>query len=896
MKKQLTAAILLAGLLGTAASFVPGTAPAEERSIGLQTYSISNGVTVYFQPRYDLEATFVSLYLPFPAIFRNEGPGVARYLGALYLDTAGAGEDSLRQQLATLDATASMDFEGDHLVFRLRCLPGSLNRSLGATLKTIAGGRLREPFLGQARGVIERENRLALSRGWPEIRDRMVESLRQGNRLADVCRELSGEIPRMELLTGIRPGLLDPAKVRLVVTGSSKVGEAIPVLIENVKEWKSEPVDSALRPLPEPLPGFDFDEWQVPADPSRVVLCFRGPADSSPQMHAFCLAASMLAGGFTSLAGKQFYTDQKMIPVIPRCRFFPGEKASYFMVELQTAAPDFDDAERAFFTALRMLTLGKWHAVDLERCRHQAFVLLVESTGRLPVIHDRIRASRQAENIRSYGDWKEKLEAVKGEAVTEAARQWLTMDRCTVLELPGSKTSRGYTARSFRETMEGLIPVALKESLEKFTKLPDIPLEVPAADPLPAIKPETVENVVASGILRGPGVLLAERHRLPLIHLEVAYPGGVLTVPDGYRALGNLALLQRFFGCRDGQERLYLERLEMLGGRVEIQEEPEACRVSCVFPAYFRRTVTDHLFRILHWRETKVEDTSRCLSFARLWDGQTQPAPATRLIQETMGRLYGPGNPFARQSGRLSKATVPEIQQYYERQFYRALPRISLVGDFEGTELLAVIGEYVSGSSFSDQTPAPFPAVFNEGKLPDAAAPAGWLEALAFPGPYGGENDLLRLEVLRRLFFETDRQAPPVDRVFALPLLSRGCIQIHFPAGVGTSTTAAGLLDWFKNLAGKPINSWNLATAIKMTELSLAVELSEPDALSDWLVRNALWKGRLWDKAVRDDVFQKISKEQIRDLASRFLLSGKFAHATVPAGVACQPASGSPSR
>ena len=880
---RLAAVFLLAAGLALPARAAMTAKPAPAVPSGMISFQLSNGLRLLAQPRYELEYAHVSVYLPLPAGLGKDAPVAARWLEALYLDTAAGGEDTPRQALATLDAVPSVSCTGRHMVFQLLCLPDGMPRALATLMETLAADRLKEPYWGQAEAILRGRGLRQQAEGWSAIRDEFESTLALGASLEEAVANAGAPPPPADLLARCRARMLDPAAIRIILTGRGDVASAARLVLEKTAQWKKAPdVPAAAAPAAGASAG--FAEWSLPADPPAVVVYLHGPGRTSPRLAPFLAACSLVADGATSLAGRMYRQGENWLPVRARTRFRLQRERSVFAIELQAPTEAFDEIERRLFTAAELAAQGQWLQVDLERARHQAFVHFVEAIRPPEIFHSLILDTEKPIQAGYFQEWKKALAAVGKKDIAAAARAYLAYPQADVLELPGAGVRRGFTAKTFREAMAAVVPVSVKEAVALLQKTPDIPLAVPAEDPVPEVSPEGMNAVVPSGILRGPEVLLEENYRWPLVWMCVAYPGGALVEPAGQRGLNRLALWSRLLSVRDAQERLLLERLEMLGGRVDLVEGAEFSGVEMVCPAYFRRAAAETLFRILHRQEPAAEDVTRSRAFAALFGKSPSRMPAREAESAALAVLYGSGSPYARLAGELEPPPAEAITKHYADRFFRTLPLIGMTGQFQGTELLPVMTDFVSGSAFSSVKPPLAQPEFPEGKLPaggEGGGPA--VVSLLLPGPYGGEADVFQLEVLRWLYLAPGAGAPPAAAEFrVVPLLSRGYLEFEYVAGDQPFQPAADLLAWFKALPEQPINTWRLQTALKLTELDYRWRTSDPPAMARWLALNALWKSRLWDDKERRALLLSTNKEKVREMLGRFFSTGRYAAAAAP--------------
>jgi len=891
-----TLALLLGGL-GLAG--LPGQAPAPARAEppqGLLAFTSSHGMRILYQPSYELSFSRVSVYLDLPAELGPRSQSVARLLGRLYLDTAAEGEDTPRQALAAANASVSFFCDGSRLVFELLCVPETLSRALPAFLETLSGDRVREPFWSQACRLTEDQTRQALALGWDEIRPELEDRLLAGEPLTATPAPVGGDVPPQAWVAAAWPRMITPRTVHLVVTGRGDVAGLARAVFERTAGWKTPAGVAWPAAAPGRPEGVNFAEWNLPAQPPRIVVMFRGPGRESADLGSFLVGCSLLADGFTSLAGRLLRSGDDWCPALLQTRFALGRERSLYTVEILCPPDRFDEAERRFFTAAEMVSLGQWHEVDLIRARHQAFGHLAESLGSRGVFHEMVLEKGQPVRPEVFHSWRQRLAAPTAKAVSATAGNRLRLSQALVLELPGWGHRRGFTPAAFRETLGGLLPISLRETLARFKEEPDIPLLVPAEDPDPELAPEKVEKTVPSGILRGPTVLLREAHRWPLVWLRAAWPGGNYLLPAGKRGLNGLALLARLLSTRDPQNRLWLERLEMLGGRVQVIDEIEWSGLAMTCPAYFRQPVTGLLFQILHRGGPTAEDLDRSTQLLPLFGQNDWEDPATLSLAAALRSFYGPDHPAARLRGELTSVDRQALTDHYDQAFFRALPALALVGHFDGTELLPAIGESLSGSEFTAAKVSPPAAVFREGKLPEAelgaAGPA--LISLVLPGPYSGERELPRLEVLRRLYLTPDAAVPPVPfRLEIQPLKARGYLNLQFIAADPQAwpQAARSLLDWLQSLPDTPVNLWRLATAARLAELDENARLAEPALMADWLVQLALWDSKLYEDEDRAALYRKIRREMITEMLGRFLEGTRFAAGAAPLSApAAEPA------
>jgi len=862
--------------VAAAAQGVGNPPPAPE---GITTHTLGNGLRIIYQPRYELEFTYVSVYLPLPAGWLSRGQLCASWLEALYLETGRPDEDTPREALATLDAMPSVRYDGRHVVFDLVCQPEGLPRALSTLMDTLFTDRVQDPFWAQAAARIRLRAVRARTLGWEAVRDALTGEVLAGSQMERVPSLLDATAPDPLALSALRAHLADPGRIRIVITGRGDAAEAANLLTQRAGGWPSPPSDPITASTATGAP-LAFAQWDIPVDPPRVVVFYQGPGWNSARLGAFLLSASLLADGLTSVAGRQYRQGSSWVPVLARSGFHVGRDRSVFTVELLCPPASFDAVEVRFFAAAELVASGRWLDVDQERARHQAFTHLGAAIAEVPIFHEIILERGQPIRSDWYTDWRRRLAAPNRREIADAAKSHLTLNHALVLELPGGGGRHKLTPVAFRQALSTALPNMVGDAAQALKNIPDIPLAVPEFDPEPEFNAEKLDRIVTSGILRGPSAYLKEFHRFPLVWVRAGYPGGVHTEPADKPGLNQLAIWSRLLACRDNQDRLLLERLEMLGARIGIEAGPELTAITLVCPAYFRQPALSVFFRILHRHSPSDTDLARAAALAPLFVDHPDRIPARAALADALRALYGPDSPYARRSaGTAAAIDGPSLRAHYDARFYRNPPVLAMVGRFAGTELLSPITDLISTSEFVPFRPPAQASAFAPGKIPDQPTASCAVVSLLLPGPYGGERDILRLELLRQLYLKRSTGGPPVAvDMESQPLSGRGYIHLQFvvESSGGWQRQLAAVREWLNSLPERPLNLWQLASAIKLAELGESIRLASPEALTRWLVLNGLWESRLWDGAEIESALRIGRREQVRELISRFWLSPQY--------------------
>lgn len=850
---------------------------------GLLAFQVAPGFEALAQPRFEEDFGRVSLHVPLPAPLRPQAPSLVKALEILLLDLPPAdGGETGRQILATQDAVASLEFDGESMVAELRGLPGNLPRATALFREVLGRNRLTDADWAALDLEWKARAHRLQAEGWPALRGTLESHIADGLDMGDAIRTIGSPVPDREQVRVLAQALQGNRGLRAVISGRCDPGEVAPRLM--VKPGAGSPASPhSFDAGPEAAYGgsgvrYAAPSWAVAAP--RLVFYYRGPALDSPRFPAFAAVGALLAGGVTSLAGRALGAGTAPVPFLSEVRLLSSARGTLLAAEYVVPGDRLEDAALRFLAAGERARAGVLGAVDLDRTRNQAFRLAARAIGESDAFHRFILAHRSPVPRDPYAAIRKALNGMDLAELGQASREFLDPDRAFLLELATGE-SRGVTPAAFAEAVSRRLPAVIREVRAAAEKEKDIPLPPPVASSDTEESPERIGGVVSTGILRGPVVLLSESHRMPLVWLSARYPGGAWA-SSGSAPLGAMGVWQRLLGCRDGQDRLLLEHLERLGADVQVEEAADATLVTLVCPSCHRTSALGIWARMLHGEDPRAEDLARAVPLGPLL-ASIPPGSARDLDRRALASAYGDNHPVARCGLPAPAPGAAEVSAHYARFLRRCIPAMALTGDFLGTELLAVLGEHMAGSEFGT---IPLPTLvesFPEGKsFPEGAAGTEPC-TLVFPGVYPGEKDQLLLDVALHLLFEGEGRMPGVEvRILSLP--PRGCVLLHLE-GIGREKGAA-LLRGFQDLRTAPLNSWRLATAAKQVELEYALLAGEPWRHVNWLSFCGLWKSRLSSPEERGNLLRGMRKESLKELLGRSLGSGRW-------GLACQSPVGS---
>jgi len=300
--------------------------------------------------------------------------------------------------------------------------------------------------------------------------------------------------------------------------------------------------------------------------------------------------------------------------------------------------------------------------------------------------------------------------AVTADDVKRVANKYLIADRVRLDVNPGTRTPRPAEATVDPSAQAPLAAVPAASAIDSFDRSTE-----PRPGPNPAFTPAPVERRRLSNGLE---VLIAERHNLPIVGLNLVVKGGGTLVPPGKEGLASLAgdLLTEGTTTRDAIQ--LAGELAELGASVNGTGGPESCAVSLT-------TLTRHLPKalglytdvLLHpaFPEKELERLRRQRLSALLRLADSPPAIAGLVFPRL---LYGDTHPYGRAVAGTPKSvkglTRDDVVSFYRMLFVPNNAALIVVGDTTPDAIMPVLEsalkDWKPGSPVARNVPEPPPS------------------------------------------------------------------------------------------------------------------------------------------------------------------------------------------
>jgi zinc protease len=312
-----------------------------------------------------------------------------------------------------------------------------------------------------------------------------------------------------------------------------------------------------------------------------------------------------------------------------------------------------------------------------------------------------------------YGDplaYKKELRdayAVTADDVKRVARKYLAGHRVRLDVNPGAKTPRPEETpvdRSAQAPLASVPAVPVKDDFDRSNE--------PRPGPNPAFTPAPV---VRRKLSNGLEVLIAERHNLPIVGLNLVVKGGGTLVPPGKEGLASLAGDLLTEGTTSRSSLQLAGELSDLGASINGGGGPESCSLSLTTLTRNLPKALDIYTDVLLHPSFPSKDlerlrTQRISALLRLVD--SPPAIAALAFPKL---LYGEDHPYGRPNNGTPKSvkglTRDDIVSFYKTMFVPDNAALIVVGDTTPDAIIPVLEsalkDWKPGSPVAQSLPDP---------------------------------------------------------------------------------------------------------------------------------------------------------------------------------------------
>jgi len=490
--------------------------------------------------------------------------------------------------------------------------------------------------------------------------------------------------------------------------------------------------------------------WQRgPIEQNHVAIGFHGPGVLSDDARALEVLAAILSEGRASILN-QYVRDEKGLITSGSAGLTAFRDLGYFEIDFETENPI--DAQIAVLAEIENL---KKNGVTKEQLARAKALIAQNRYHQLETVDG---LAEDAAHYESLGDWKKSLsyltsiQNVSIDDVARVAKKYLVFENFSAFEYLPEAVTRNYSEAQYRAAVLDKVPAALEPRTVQ--ELP-IAAEIPeAGDGLTA---DLVKPIAKRSLLRGPDVYIIEDHRLPLVSFGLFYPGGRLYESARNAGITELMLRSAIRGTKRFNSEDIARRLENAGTRIQVVNEAD-------FFGYVVDGLSGRMDRALEilmdvlqqpaFLEDDIEK-EKVLQIARIKKlRENNFAYPVSLFMQTLFGDHAYARPAIGTEAGLESITREDLQAWFKANQRPLVPTIVIVGDTNGTGLVAPLADVLTNEDLHDREikSLPAPNFKNDRKETVETVPRQQTALVyGFPGAARSGNDRYALVVLENI-------------------------------------------------------------------------------------------------------------------------------------------------
>ena len=491
-----------------------------------------------------------------------------------------------------------------------------------------------------------------------------------------------------------------PGNVLLAITGDF---DRRALLREIVKRYRPLPRSPTLDPPATPTPGtdgFTYAYRRQDLHQAGIQIGFPLPDAFTREWYACKVLQAVLTAGKSSVLNRRLGTARSPVHGVDSNTIVPGQ-TGYLILSLGAGGLGLDRSAVTALAAIERIRQGVLVESDLQRARALVAVEFLQAQEGLAGLA--IQIARH-EHLADFERWQETLQGIESvtlEEVVAAARRYLDLERCTLLEYqPASEEIRQFNSNSYREFLRMALPRAVGEiEGDDWIEVP-LPQEKEQAEGRPSSQRGPREISTAGlvpplrkfSILRGPDVWVQEGRWLPLASMGIFFPGGQTAEPPDKLGITGLMAATAIGAGSALQPSHAAALLERLGVEVKAVVKPDY--FGFVLHGLSRNfaACVDMLADTLQRPTFEEEAISAQKQALRLQAAKQLDDPHRQADRLFLRAAYG-AHPYGRdpygERTALQTLTRQDLVEWHRRYVQGAQPVVVIAGDVEGSVFAA---------------------------------------------------------------------------------------------------------------------------------------------------------------------------------------------------------------
>lgn len=492
-----------------------------------------------------------------------------------------------------------------------------------------------------------------------------------------------------------------PSNIILTIVGQVDREQILAEVIRLYGSIVDQPVERDLSPE-EPVQQALRYGWQRGAiEQNRIAIGFHTPGLLSSDAHALEVLAAVFSEGRASRLNR-FVRDEKGLITSGSAHTESFRDLGLFEVDFQTSQP----IEAQVGVLAEIENIRRYGITEEGVARAKALIAQRRFLGREKV--DDI-----AEELAFYealGDWKKAdsyLAEIQNVTVADAVRvatKYLTPENMTAFEYFPESETRSFTDVEYRDAVIAWVPAATEQ--REVDELPVTPVIVDIGASGQPVLHDLVKPIQRRSILRGPDVYILEDHRLPLVSFGIFFPGGRLLETAENAGITELMLRTAIRGTQRFNSSDIARRLENSGARIHSVNETDFFGYVVEGLSGKMDEALEILVDVLQQPSFQEDDLERekVLQAARI--RQLRENNYAYPVQLFLDTLYG-DHPYSRPGigteSAIRKIKREDLQQWFRENQRPLIPLIVIVGDTQGTGLVAPLADALTNEDLHER-------------------------------------------------------------------------------------------------------------------------------------------------------------------------------------------------
>jgi zinc protease len=448
--------------------------------------------------------------------------------------------------------------------------------------------------------------------------------------------------------------------------------------------------------------------WQRgPIEQDHVAMGFHAPGVLASDARALEVLAAIIGEGRSSVLN-QFVRDEQGLITSGSAHLLAFADLGYFEIDLETSKPF--EAQTSVLAEIEAI---KKNGVTKEQVARAKALIAQDRFHSLETVDD---LAMDLAYYEALGDWKKSheylpsIQRVSAEDVLRVAKKYLTAENLSVFEYLPEMMPRnlGFGVSDYRSAVLDKVTAAV---------VPRNIQELPVVAGIPALDEGVVQDLVKPinkrSILRGPDVYVVEDHRLPLVSFGLFYPGGRLYESAKNAGITELMLRTAIRGTKRFNSDDIARRLENAGARIQVVNEPDFFGYIVDGLSGKMADALDILIQILQQPAFDDEDIEKekVLQLARIKKlRENNFAYPVSLFYQTLFDDHPYARPAIGGEATVKSLTKDDLQAWFKTNERQLVPTVVIVGDTNGTGLVAPLADALTNADLHDRPIASLPA------------------------------------------------------------------------------------------------------------------------------------------------------------------------------------------